>query len=78
MANCIGEKNKFFYLLFLFFQSIQTLTIAIDLIRHLSVSEVDNKGSVGVLLMVVFLLLIALTGLFVFHFYLVAINLTTW
>ena len=78
MANCIGEKNKFFYILFLLFQTVQVLTIVIDLIVFIAVSDTDNKGSVGILLMVVLLLLIALIGLFVFHFYLIGINLTTW
>ena len=78
MANCIGQKNKFFYFLFLLFQTIQILTIVIDLIVFISASDADNKASVGILLMVTLLFLVVMSCLFLFHFYMIAINLTTW
>lgn len=78
MANCIGEKNKIYFIVYLLLQTLQLFTIVVDLIHFLSGNVADNSTSVGILLMAVILIFALIVILVCFHSYLIAKNLTTW
>ena len=75
LNNCIGEKNKFHFLLYLMVQLSQLFVLGGSLIFNLIK---EFKVPHLFLCIGVFLIGIVLVGILLFHFSLIVRNLTTW
>ena len=75
LNNCIGEKNKLFFMVFLIVQEIQFFIFGTELAILLSETFIVPFF---ILCVGTFLIGLVLFGIFSFHAYLIVKNITTW
>jgi palmitoyltransferase len=76
MDNCIGEKNRALFFCYLIFEVCQ-LGLAVLLMRS-NYAEWQAHYWLGLVFAVALMLAVLLTGLLIFHTYLMVKGITTW
>merc|ERR1719159_379539 len=76
IGNCVGEGNRFFFLLFMFLQAFELLLFFIEGCQGVDVMDLYPALVLGIFIIaLIFMMVICLLS---FHCWLVLSNTTTW